>query len=211
MIVRQYAHRLEALTGLLSATLLFIGSIVNDIEVAATSESSVIAGVLTQNQTTILVGTYITLLGVFFFLWFLAYVRHFLYEILEKDHWLISTAFGGGLVAAALLLVAAHFSQAFTILSNYGSETQVAKALYLLDWNWYLLVEAPPLATMIGAISIVSFKQKALPIWLNWWGLVLTIVLLMPIITGSGIILAYLWLAALSIVLVFKKRQAVAV
>lgn len=211
MIEETYLEQFGALTGLLASTLLFIGSIVNDVEVSATSSSSTIARVLTQSQTTILVGTYMTMLGVFFFLWFLAYVRYFLLESLENEHWLISAGFGGGLVAAAMLLVAAHFSQAFTILSSYGSETQVAKALYLLDWNWYLLVEAPALAAMIGAISAVGFTHNVLPRWLSWWGALLTVVLLAPFVTGSGIMLAYLWLAALSILLLFEKRQAVAV
>jgi hypothetical protein len=194
--------------GLLSAALLFASGIVNDITVPAVSSSSTIAAALLREQTRILVGTYLLMLGAFFLVLFTAYLRHYLVLKANEDNWLISVAFGGGLIAASMLLLSAHFGQAFTILSSYGSETQVAKALYLLDWNWYLLVEAPPIAAMVASIGVIGATRKVLPRWLSWSGILLAFLLLVPFITGGGIMLSYLWLGALALVILFDMHTA---
>jgi hypothetical protein len=186
------------------------GIIVSDVndEVSVTASSSRIAETLIDNQSTILAGTYLMLLGVFFLIIFLGYLRAFLLAATDEKSWLVSVAFGGGLVACAMLLLAAHFSQAFTVLESYGGETQVAKALYLLEWNWYLLVEAPPLAALVGATTAIGFRTRALPWWLNGWGTLLTLALLSPILPGSGVMLTFLWVVTLSVVLLLRTRGA---
>lgn len=194
--------------GLLSAALLFVSGIVNDITVPAVSSSSTIAAALLREQTRILVGTYLLMLGAFFLVLFTAYLRHYLVLKANEDNWLISVAFGGGLIASAMFLLSAHFGQAFTILSSYGSETQVAKALYLLDWNWYLLVEAPPIAALVASIGVIGVTRKVLPRWLSWSGILLALMLLVPFVTGGGIMLSYLWLGALALVILFDMRTA---
>ena len=133
-------ERVGAFSGVLASLLLIVGGGLTDINpiVDVTASSANIANVFIENQTELLTGTYLRLLGVFALMWFLAYLREVLLENASDKSWVISVAFGGGLIACAMLLLSAHFMQSFTILDNYGSETQVAKALYLLDWNWYL-------------------------------------------------------------------------
>jgi len=111
------------------------------------------------------------------------------------------------LVACAMLLLAAHFSQAFTVLSRYGGETEVAKALYVLEWNSYLLVEAPALAGLIGATTAIGFTYKTFPLWLNLWGALLTLVLVGPFLPGIGVIVAFMWMAVVSIILLLRTRR----
>jgi hypothetical protein len=110
-------------------------------------------------------------------------------------------------VAAAMLLLSAHFGQALTILPRYGSETQVAKALYLLDWNWYLLVETIPIAVFIGDYSALGFLGKHWPWWINGPGLASAVLLLIPFVTGGGIMLGYVWTAALAIYQLIAERR----
>ena len=201
-------ERVGAFSGVLASLLLIVGGGLTDINpiVDVTASSANIANVFIENQTELLTGTYLRLLGVFALMWFLAYLREVLLENASDKSWVISVAFGGGLIACAMLLLSAHFMQSFTILDNYGSETQVAKALYLLDWNWYLLVEAPALAALVGATTAISFSNKIFPRWMNWWGVLLTIILLSPGIPGSGVVVTYLWLAVLSVLLLLKTR-----
>ena len=201
-------QRLSAVSGVVASLLIMAGAILKDVneEVAVVASSSTIARTFIENRTEILVGTYLTILGVFFLVWFLGYLCSYLLEAIGENHWLVPVAFGGGLVACAMLLLASHFSQAFTVLSSYGAETQVAKALYVLEWNQYLLVEAPPLAALVGATTVIGFAYKAFPWWINGWGALLTPVLLSPVLPGSGVMVTFLWLIALSVLLTLRTR-----
>ena len=129
MVSRLLWRRLGALSGVVASVLLVAGSGISDINplVSVSSSSSIIASVFVDQRTKILVGTYLNLLGVFFLIWFLSYLREFLLEATDERNWLASVAFGGGLVACAMLLLATHFSQAFTVLPSYGTETQVSQ------------------------------------------------------------------------------------
>ena len=118
---------------------------------------------------------HLLLLGVFFLFWFVGYLHRYLSEASgEQDRWVASVALGGGLIAGATLLLVAHFAQASTILKDYGGETETAKALFVLDWNSYLLVEAPALAALVGATTLIGFRSKLFPWWLNSSGALLT-------------------------------------
>ena len=196
-----------AASGLLASILMFSAGVVKDIQVAATSSSSTIASVLVDSQQTILIGTYMLMLGVLFFLLFLGFVRGQATVTGHGLDWLSRTAFGAGLVGAAMLLLSAHFGQALMILPSYGGETQVAKSLYLLDWNWYLLVEAIPIAVFVGASSANALLSQEWPMWISWPGLAISLLLVLPYVTGGGIMLSYLWIAALSIYLVKDQRR----
>lgn len=204
-------ERVGAFSGVLASILLIVGGGLTDINpiVDVTASSANIANVFMEKQTEILAGTYLSLLGIFALMWFLAYLREVLLKNAGDKSWVVSVAFGGGLIACAMLLLSAHFMQSFAILDNYGGETQAAKALYLLDWNWYLLVEAPALAALVGATTVISFSNKIFPRWMNWWGILLTIILLSPGIPGSGVVLTYLWVAVLSVLLLLKTRRTI--
>lgn len=196
-----------AASGLAAAGLMFASALVHNIEVAAVSSSPTIAAAMVDAQQTGLLGAYLLMLGVFFFIFFAGYLRMGAPPGTPSIGWLVDTAFGAGMVAASMLLLSAHFGQALTILPRYGGETQVAKALYLLDWNWYLLVEAIPIAVFIAGNSAVGVLANRWPWWLNWPGLAISAILLLPFVTGGGIMLSYLWIAALSVYQLNVERR----
>jgi len=72
--------------GLLSAALLFASGIVNEITVPAVSSSSMIAAALLREQTRVLVGTSLLMLGAFFLVLFTAYLRHSLVLEANEDN-----------------------------------------------------------------------------------------------------------------------------
>ena len=195
-------------TGLFAAVLMFSSVIFRDIQVPAVAHSSTIAAAIVEGQRSTFVGTYLLMLGVFFFIFFIGYLRGQSFRHRDGVGWLANTAFAGGLVASAMLLLAAHFDQSLTILSGYGNETQVAKTLYLLKWNWYLLVEAIPLAVFVGANSVHAQIRNEWAWWINWPGLALSLLLLLPYVTGSGVMLSYLWIGVLSIHRLMRERKA---
>ena len=203
-------QRLGAVSGVVASFLIITGIVVSDLndDVSVSAPSNMIARTFIENQSVILVGNYLILIGVFFLISFLGYLRTYLLEATDEKPWLVSVSYGGGLVACAMLLLAAHFSQAFTVLDNYGGETQVAKALYVLEWNWYLLVEAPALAALVGATVAIGFAYKTFPWWLNGWGALLVLVLLSPVLPGLGVLVTFLWVAVLSVLLLLRTRRA---
>ena len=210
MLRERFLGLFGAATGLLAALLMLTAGIVHNIEVAAASSSSTIAAALVESQLSTLIGTYLLMLGVLFFLFFLGYLRSKTSAHGEGLAWLSRTAFGAGLVGAAMLLLSAHFGQALMILSSYGGETQVAKSLYLLDWNWYLLVEAIPLAVFIGASSAYGLASEEWPRWITWSGFPISLLLVFPYVTGGGIMFSYIWIGALSIYLARNQRRTMA-
>jgi hypothetical protein len=138
--------------------------------------------------------TTLTLLAVLCFLPFLAFLARQIRRAESPHGWLASAAFGGGLVYAALLLVLAALTLATRVVTAYGDDTQVAKTLYVLGWE-FLSVLGPPLATLIGAASVASVLHGALPRWLGWAGLLVTVLLAIPALTYVGLLLAHPWLA----------------
>ncbi len=209
MNINLVGQQLGAGSGIVASFLIVAGQIMSDMndDVSVSTSSKVIAETFIKNQSDILVGTYLTLLGIFFLIFFLGYLRTYLLTTTDEKNWLVSVSFGGGLVTCAMLLLAAHFSQAFTVLDYYGGETQVAKALYVLEWNWYLLVEAPALAAFVGATTAVGFSNKLFPWWLNGWGVLLTLILLSPMLPGSGVMVTFLWVIVLSLLLLLRTRK----
>lgn len=196
-----------AAAGLIAAVLMFGSEILRDVEVPAVSPSSNIAAGIIDAQRSIFMGTYLLMVGVFFFIFFVGYLRGRSSPRHEEVGWLPNTAFAGGLVAAATLLLSAHFDQSLTILSGYGAETQVAKSLYLLKWNWYLLVEAIPIAVFIGANSLHGLLREEWAWWIIWPGLAISLLLVLPYVTGSGVMLSYIWVGALSIHQLIVERK----
>ena len=201
-------NRIGALSGVIASALLMAGHIITDLNplVPVVSSSTAIARVFTQNRTKVLTGAYLTLLGVFFLIAFLSYLRSYLRAATEGENWLITAGYGGGLIASAMILLATHFKLAFTVLPSYGAETQVAKALYVLEWNGRLLVEAPGLAALVGAIAVISFMDNLFPWWFNGWGALLTLVLLGPFLPGSGVMVTFLWLAVLGVIMFIARE-----
>jgi hypothetical protein len=163
--MRNLWQRLGAISGVVAAALIIAGTIFSDINplVSPHDPSDAIASTFQQERSNLLLGSYLTMLGVFVFLWFLAYLRSHLSNTSER-HWLANVAFGGGLISGAMILLATHFKQAFTVVSNFQGENQAAKALYILEWNERLLVEAPPPRGTRGSDSHCGVHLSKLPL-----------------------------------------------
>jgi hypothetical protein len=88
-------------------------------------------------------------------------------------------AYGGGLVFAAMMLVFISLDLAQTAVSDYGSDTQVAKALSALRWK-YVWVLAPPMIAFTLGTSLVIVRYADLPPWIGWIGFPVAVTLFIP-------------------------------
>lgn len=159
-----------------------------------------IARHFTDKQSEVEIGVYAGLLATFFLFWFLAYLYSHLRQAEGEGGWLASAAYGGGLVAGALLLVLGSIQLAGTVLSDYGSDPGVAKTLAALQWD-YIIVLAPPLAALVGGTTVIALRFGALPQWLGWVGVPFTLLLVVPMVAWMGVFLSPLWVLVVSITL----------
>ncbi len=133
---------------------------------------------------------------------FVSYLRHVLQRNEPSRTFLPSAAWAGGLLFAATLLAFLSIQIASGVIASYGDDTQVAKTLYLLSWD-FSVVFGPPLAVVIGATSVAGLLHGGLPRWLGWAGLPLIVLLLSPAM-WFGFLLALLWLLVLSVTLALR-------
>ena len=201
--------RIGALSGLgfVGLMLLFFASFNDPNPLSPDEPSSVLAAYLTRSDSRVELMTTLALMAVVCFIPFLAFLAAQIRRVEGPHGWLAAAAFGGGLIYAALLLVKTAVTLAAGIIIAYGGDTQVAKTLYVLGWD-FSYVFGPPLATLIGAASVASVLHNALPRWLGWAGLLVTLVLAIPALTNFGFLLAHPWLAIVSGALLWRTIAA---
>ena len=198
------------MTGIIFVVLLVFsigtnGSVRDDLDSSITRASAdEAAKVLVERRDQATTSGYIGLFGLAFFFGFLAYFRSRLQRAEGEGGWLTSMAYGGGLVTAAVMLVFISLNLATTAVWDYGSDTQVAKTLIALQWR-YVWVFAPPMIAFTLGASLVIVRFGALPRWVGWIGLPVSVTLLVPWI---GEIAALGWILLVSIVLLIQAWRA---
>jgi len=143
-------------------------------------------------------------LSLFFFVFFLAYLRDHLQRVGEEGAWLVSALWASGLLFAAMFLVQVLVVQAGQFaVDDYGTDTQVAKALFALGWNSFFVL-GPPLAAFGASAAVLILRFKLLPRWL---GALAVLVFLGGFVPWMGWALLALWVLLASIVLLVQERE----
>jgi hypothetical protein len=148
--------------------------------------------------------TTLLLMSVFCLFPFVACLARHIQQAENPGGWLAFVALGGGFVFAALMLVVTAVTIATNVVSDFGNDTQVAKTLYVIGWD-FAFVLGPPLAAMIGTASLASVLHGALPRWIGWAGLPVTLLLVIPQLVWGGFVLAFPWLALASVALLWRS------
>ena len=202
--VRAAVNRLPALTGAVGVLLNVVAASLADpyrsgLDPDPTDASPLIARALAEIRDEARIGLLLSSIGAFLLIWFVAYLRGHLQGHEGEGGWLSGAAFGGGLVAIALLLVANSMTLAATEITDYSGETVIARVFLTHGWNYFYVV-SPPLMALVAASSIVALRFRALPRWLGILGLVM---LVLPFVVGAGLgaMLGLLWILLASIVL----------
>lgn len=169
---------------------------------AVNDPSGVIAIGFVAQRDEMRFGAIALVVGVFFLLWFLPFLRSRLERSPEGGGWLPGVAHGGGMLAGAMLLMLGSLSLAGSILPDYKGDWQVAKLLLVIAWD-HLLVLAPALAALVGATAIVGVRSGTLPAWLGWASFVLVIA---PVFVAPALmtLLFLLWAMVVSSILLYQ-------
>lgn len=195
--------RIGALSGVLFAVLMMAGfgigqgAIAGDLD--PDSPSATIAKALADGSDQLQRAGIVLLFGLLSFFWFLGYLRRTLQAAEGEGGWLGSVAYGGGLVTVAVMLglLAIQFAAAAV---SAETDTQVAKTLLTIQWE-YIILFAPPWVAFTLATSVIAIRFRALPRWVGWVGVPAAVTMLAPWI---GIIVVMVWVLVVSIVLLMK-------
>jgi Domain of unknown function (DUF4386) len=157
-----------------------------------------------DNDDAIMIGSLVSMIGIFFFLVFASYLRNLLRAAPGASGLLANVTFAGAIILAiggaidATLLVA----MAETADEIEPASVQTLQALWENDYMPFVVGAG---AFLLGAgISIVM--RGALPKWLGWIAIVLGVVTFTPIgfvgFLGGGV-----WILIASVVMTMRERS----
>jgi hypothetical protein len=171
--------RYGAITGALFVLLVIVGFAITPKPPAADASVSEVFEYFSDKQNTLHAVQLIFGAAGFLFIWFIGTLRSTLAAAEGNEGRLATTAFGGGLIAIATLMVGFALSATATLhpLDNGPDLTHT-----LFDAS--LLVPAlgaPALAVFFAANGLSILRSGYLPAWLGWLGLVTALFNLMGI------------------------------
>jgi hypothetical protein len=199
--------RSAAASGIVAVVLLFVGSAVGSSSPDLTaSRSELLAWVNAHGLTTgSYAGAFVELLAILALIVFSATLASVLRRG-EGEHAILSnTAFGAGLLSAAIKLASLPAVFAALWRGHEGFTPQLAAALLDMNNAAFVLTWALD-AVMLGAAAIVIVRSAILPRWTGWFAAVAAVVSLATVPVAAkapplGILLTFIWLVAVSVVL----------
>jgi hypothetical protein len=171
------------------------------------AEPSEVADYYIDNSGRVIVAEIIGGYAIFAFFWFVGAVRNRIRVPETPEGGLPALAFGGGIAAATLILVANTATMAGAFRADEDGEIDPAVAATLNDISSLIIGIAAPvaLAVFVAATGIVSITTGVLPRWLGWLSLLLALGFLLPYISFVFWVPFALWVLAVSVLL---YRQA---
>jgi hypothetical protein len=159
-----------------------------------------------DNRTMILVAATLHGLGGFLFLWFVAALRPVL-DAAGSPSWLTTATVIGGTAGGAMMLamMGGQSGGATTDAELLTADTAIV--FWRLAHGFFVAAEIA-LALFLGALSVLALRRLVFPRWLGWFGLAVTILLLIPPIGWAALLfLLPIWLIIASVVLWRRDRE----
>lgn len=206
--MRDRLERFALLAGALGAVLWVVSLFVLEGagNPAGPSGGGEIAEFYRDNRTPILIAGTLHVLGGFLFLWFVAALRPVL-DAEGSPSWLTTATLVGGTAGGALMLAMTGGQTTGATTDTELLTPDTAIVFWRLAHGFFVAAEIA-LAVFLGALSLLALRRLVLPRWLGWFGLVVTVLLLIPPIGWAALLfLLPLWLIAASVVL--WRRSAV--
>lgn len=173
------------------------------------AEPADVADYYVDNSGRVIVAAIIGGIAIFAFFWFVGAVRNRLRVRETPEGGLPALAFGGGIAAATLLLVANAANMAGAFRAEEDGEIDPAVAAALNDISSLIIGIAAPvaLAVFVAATGIVSIATGVLPRWLGWLSLLLALGFLIPYISFVFWVPFGIWVLAVSVLLYLRPGE----
>ena len=155
-------------------------------------------------------GWALTVLGLFFFLWFLSSLRTTLRR-LDGDGVLTTVATLGGAVYAALALAAMAVNVALKTMSDDTyRHTVYPELIHAADDTWYVLHATGGIGAgaMMIAASVAASRAGLVPPWAGWIGAIAGVLALGSIVFLPQFLIA-LWLLLAGVLLFLRSPEPV--
>jgi len=153
-----------------------------------------------DNRGPILIAATLHGMGGVLFLWFVASLRGVLGTV-AAPAWLTAATVIGGTAGGAMMLAMMGGQSAGATTDTEILTPDVAIVFWRLAHVFFVAAELA-LAVFVGALAILALRRVVLTRWLGWFGLVVTVLLLIPPIGWAALLfLLPLWLVAASVVL----------
>jgi hypothetical protein len=187
------------LSGVLAVIGWVVGAILLDTAMTEEDGAALLAA-FNADETQILVGAVIWLIGTALFIWFLGSLRSRLLAAEGGDARLTTLAFAGG-IATAVCLALIPGGHAAGALSNEEIDESAALALGNIGDAFFLAAEYL-LPVLLIASALVALRYAALPRWLAWIQIIVAIVLLIGPIGWAALLFAFpIWVVIVSLLL----------
>lgn len=124
-----------------------------------------------DNRGALLAQSLLFVLSAGIFLWFLGSLRGFLLRAEGGTGRLSTVAFGAGLVGIGINMLVQAPQSALAMASNRQVEPGLAGMISDLGYALSTIAYVP-VAVMLIAVAVVSFRHKAFPAWLGWLSVV---------------------------------------
>lgn len=196
-------ERLAPLTGIVAVVLVIVGFIVFESGDTPDSESSPeqVASYFENDQGTIIGGTFVTAIGLLFFIWFLGSLRSRLYRAEGGVGRVSSVAFAAGVAMATLLFagLAPVLSGAFAFEEDERLTPESAQALWNAGDGFFFLAWFAG-ALLLAATAVVGLRTGVFARWFSFVTLVLAVAFVVPWIGWAVFLFAFpLWIVVVSL------------
>jgi hypothetical protein len=207
--------RLGAASGLLYVVLTFVASGDNNSPGFNATPQEITAWAKSVQLTpSFWISPYVHLIGLLFFLVFVAYLWSVLSRAEGEYGWLSATALGSGIVTVVVKLAGYPAAAAAVAGASSGFNPQVLGILWDMD-NIAFFITLATQALLLAAAGIVILRAKALPGWLGWSAAVIALVLLgtLPLAFFNSLpiqLFPLAWVLVASIVMIIRAGKPVA-
>jgi hypothetical protein len=202
-------QRIEPLAGIPFVVLALIALLTGGGEDFLASPSE-LADSYVDDSGRIIAGQLIAGFAIFFFFWFVGAVRNRLRVSETPEGGLPALAFGGGIAAATLVLVANAAMMSGAFRADEDGQIDPAAAAVLTDLNGIIVGIAAPvaLAVFLAATGVVAIATGVLPRWVGWVSLVIALGFLVPVISYIFWLPFGVWVLVVSVILYLRPSEA---
>jgi len=201
--------RYAPLSGILAAGLAFAGLAVVETSNSTPDDPTPAQALayIEAHGDAALLGAWLVALGLVAFYWFLGSLRAALHEAEGGPGRLATTAFGGGL-ASAVLLVAAIAPTASAAIATRDADNlspEAAQAVLHVG-DAFFPAAFMAMSVPLAATALVALRTRVLPRWFGAVSAVLAVALLIPFVQWLTFGFAFpVWLVLCSLLLVWRR------
>jgi hypothetical protein len=162
--------------------------------VSAGDPIATIVAYYTANAAALRAQALLFVLGAGFFLWFLGSLRSFLARAEGGTGRLSAVAMGAGAASTVITLAALAFQ-----LGLAGAAQDAGQPALVGTMDALFVLANLPLAIMLVAVAVLTFRTAVFPAWLGWLSLLAAVAQLVPvcgIVIDGGPLAADGWLSA---------------